>query len=207
MGSYVNPQSVTSEDLVRLARDGNLDAQGLLVHRFSDRVARFLQERGASDLEAEKLTCEVLDCMLRDIGRYAGRSRFSTWVLAIARHRLHQFRKSSRNTPEFVPLEECYEIPGAASLEPDELARRNEEIRLCRTYLEQLTEEQREALTLTELQAMSLKEAAAVMGCTPGSVAMLVDRAKRRLRKLAAHPGQRAHLLRESKNEQETPSH
>jgi RNA polymerase sigma-70 factor (ECF subfamily) len=200
MAGYEEFRSSTNEALAQLVQDGNEQAMRLLLHRLTNPIWRFLQNRGATDLEAEEVTAESLDLMFSKIGQFKGQARLFSWVCSIAWHCF--LRRRAGLQPEFVPIEECYKIPGDAALEPDELARRREQVRLCQSYLDELTPEQRNAVTLVELEGMTLKEAAAVMDTTLGSVAMALDRAKRRMCALAARPADRARLTRKSRDDE-----
>jgi RNA polymerase sigma-70 factor, ECF subfamily len=74
------------------------------------------------------------------------------------------------------------ESPGAA------LARQEEADRLARALL-RLPEPQREAVTLRQLQGLSLAEVARRLGRTPAAVAGLLHRGLKQLRALLGEPG------------------
>jgi RNA polymerase sigma factor (sigma-70 family) len=186
MVAYEVPRDATEEELAQQVRAGNERAMRLLFHRLASPLYQFLRKRGARDSEAEDVVAETLEIMFDKIAQFDGKGKFFSWVCSIAWHCF--LRKRSGFTPEFLPLEECLTVPCEALLEPEEMTRRREQVALCQSYLEQLTPEQRHAVTLVELEGMSLKEAAAVLDSTVAAVAMLLARAKRRMQSLAARP-------------------
>jgi len=195
------PRDATEEELAQQVQAGNERAMRLLFHRLTSPLYQFLRKRGASDSEAEDVVAESIEIMFDKIAQFDGKGKLFSWVCSIAWHCF--LRKRSGFTPEFVPLEECLTVPGEALLEPDEITRRREQMALCQSYLEQLTPEQRHAITLVELEGMSLKEAAAVLDSTVSAVAKLLERAKRRMQSIAERPGAQDRLLRECRDEKD----
>lgn len=170
------------EELARRVQTGDEQAARRLFHRLLNPLYQFLRKRGASDQDAEEVVAEALEIAFARIGQYDGRGKFFSWVCAIAWHALLRRRRGFK--PEFLPLEECLEIPAERHLEPQERLRRKQELNLLQNCLDRLTPQQRQAVMLVELEGMTLKEAAVIMNRSPGAVAMLVDRAKRRMKSL-----------------------
>jgi len=181
---YLNEglRTSTDEELARCGLDGDEQALVLLYHRFKTRVLRFVLRRCSDEPLAEDVTSQTLEIMIRTLDRFQGRSSLSTWVLSIAHHQLR--RALSKSDPESVPLDECYAIPGSAILEPTEITRREDQLRMCRSLLEQLTNQQRETVQMAILEGMSRAEIARLQGRTPIAVRLTLHRAMNRLKSL-----------------------
>jgi RNA polymerase sigma-70 factor (ECF subfamily) len=137
---------------------------------------------GASRAGAvEDLTQVALVHVLRQLERFEGRSRFTTWVYAVAvRAALSELRRAVyRSSSEPLPGED--EEPASTAAPPPARAARNEIIGLMRRVIERdLTERQRAAL-LGELDGEPRTELAARLGTNPNALAKLLFDARETL--------------------------
>jgi RNA polymerase sigma factor (sigma-70 family) len=118
---------------------------------------------------------------------FNGRSSFKTWLFGVVRltsadHRRWTWRRWAR----WAPLAEAESHPadGADASESLVLQERCEEVRAA---LKGLAARQAEVLRLVFYHELTLDDAAAVMGISPGSARTHYDRGKQRLRQRLNH--------------------
>ena len=119
--------------------------------------------------------------VLRQLGRFQGRSRFTTWVYAVAvRAALSELRRATyRGTAEALPGEAAE--PASTAAQPPVRAARNEIVALIQRVIEHdLTERQRTAL-LGELEGQARAELAAGLGTNANALAKLLFDAREKL--------------------------
>lgn len=129
----------------------------------------------------EDLTQVAQVHVLRQLAHFEGRSRFTTWVYAVAvRAALSELRRAAyRGTAEPLPGED--DAPASPSASPSAHAARNEIVALIHRVIERdLTERQRAAL-LGELDGKPRAELAAGLGTNPNALAKLLFDARERL--------------------------
>ena len=164
-----SPQEVS---LIQQAVSGDPDAFAELYETYLDEVYRFIFYRVEDESVAEDLTSQVFLKAWDNIGRYQVRGLpFSAWLFRIARNIVIDYYRTRK---DIMPLEE----PGAL-IEPDPAANVAKEVekRLqgewLRRMLQQLTEEQKEVLTLKFIHGLSTKEVAKVMKKRQGAIRAL----------------------------------
>jgi RNA polymerase sigma factor (sigma-70 family) len=92
---------MSDEALVGLIAQGDKHAMQVLFGRHDVRTFRFLMRFIDSESMAEDLVSEVFIDVWRHAGQYEARSRVSTWLLAIARHKaLSALRRRSTDADD-----------------------------------------------------------------------------------------------------------
>jgi RNA polymerase sigma-70 factor, ECF subfamily len=144
-----------------------------------------------SETDAEDVTQETFIKIYRNLHNFRGESKFSTWVLSIARNeglgwlRKHASRPEEPLEPvldessgDFTPalLTDWREVP-AEALERKELG-----ACLCRAIMD-LPPIYREVVQLRDIDELDVQETAEVLGITPGSVKVRLHRARIMLQK------------------------
>lgn len=165
--------------LIRSAAGGDVDAFSDLVRMYQEPVWRFLCRLVGEPSLAEDLSQETFLRAHRGIAKFAFRSRFSTWLFAIARnaatdqHRRHRRRDTA------------FRLVGAA----DSVAGPDGDVEL-QIGLDALSPRLREALVTVEVLGLRYREAAVVLDVAEGTVKSRVFQARRELaRWLAADDG------------------
>ena len=135
----------------------------------------------AGESTLEDLTQVALVHVLRQLGRFEGRSRFTTWVYAVAvRAALSELRRAAYRASS-APLPDEADEPASTTAPPPARAARNEIVALMHRVIERdLTERQRAAL-LGELDGRPRAELAATLGTNPNALAKLLFDARERL--------------------------
>ena len=96
----------------------------------------------------------------------------NTWFSRVSRH---------RTAPKAIAVDEEHVVLVDGELDPEEQLLRQHAVLRVRTALEQLPADVREILVLRELEGLSYKEMAAVIGVPIGTVMSRLARARERL--------------------------
>ena len=186
------PTRVDDNDyaLIRGARAGDGTAFEDLVRRYYGQIYRWAVARTGDRDDAEDVTQETLLRLHRHLSSFDSRSRFSTWLYQVTRSAaadLH--RKRARR--ERLALRVKRHTPVAVDPRGDEVVtdeRRASD--LVKTFLEELSERQREVFDLVDLQGFSTVEVSEMLRMEPVTVRSHLFRARKAIRKkiLAARP-------------------
>jgi len=177
--------------LIRGAKAGDEAAFEGLVRRHYEQIYRWALARTGDRDEADDVTQETLVRLHRHIGSFDGRSAFSTWLYQVTRSAAADlYRKRSRR--ERLALKVKHESP-AVAIDPREDEETTDERRasdLVKTFLEKLSERQREIFDLVDLQGFSTVEVSAMLKMEPVTVRSHLFRARKAIRRriLESHP-------------------
>lgn len=127
--------------------------------RFVPQTLRYLGVPEDVVLDASQ---DVLLVALRRIQDFEGRSTLKTWLYGICIRVAQEHRRKYRNRRE-VLVEDLPEMTAPASQEP--AVEKAQWRRALRAVLDTLSEEQREAFVLFEIQHLPMKEVAEALGC------------------------------------------
>lgn len=138
---------------------------------YVDEVFRFIYYRVSDEETAEDLTSQIFIRVWDNLHRYQQRGLpFRAWLFQIARNLLIDHYRTHKET---LPLEPH------ALLEPDPAANVSEtveqrlEAERMLSFLQQLTQDQREVLTLKFINGLSTKEIAKVLKKGQGAIRAL----------------------------------
>jgi RNA polymerase sigma-70 factor (ECF subfamily) len=170
--------------VVAAARGGSLSAFEDLVRLFQADVWRFSLHLLGNESSAEDTTQETFIRAFRFLDRYRGESKFSTWLLSIARNcAMDEVRKAGR----------IRRIQDRSALQP-EPDLHDESIGIeVREALQSLDIGLREPVVLIDMFGASYQDVATVLGVPVGTVKSRVHRAREILvRKLRVEMGEGA---------------
>ncbi|MGE5242959.1 MAG: sigma-70 family RNA polymerase sigma factor [Betaproteobacteria bacterium] len=170
-----------SEQLPVRAEVGGL-AERLLSHLDSAcNLARWLVRNGD---DAEDVVQEAyLRAFQYASGFRGGDAR--AWLLAIVRNTSYRWLRKTRAYDPVVQFDEEVHTSEGGTLNPEELLLQNADGRLVEKTLSELPVRFREILVLRELEGLSYKEIANIMGVPMGTVMSTLSRARDRFRKRA----------------------
>ncbi len=190
--------NISDEELVRRALE-NPDDFFYLMKRYEGRLLRYIRRISAvSYEEAEDILQEAFLKVYRNLNAFDQKLKFSNWIYRIVHNTVinHQRKKKVR-AAVWVRLDEKDRQGAARHLDgvAPESGRgdsrfQDEEMResLDRALLE-LPEKYREVLVLRYLEDKSYEEISEILKKPGGTVASLIKRAKKRLRKIAPRHG------------------
>ncbi|MCF7905733.1 sigma-70 family RNA polymerase sigma factor [Candidatus Gracilibacteria bacterium] len=158
---------------------------GELVDRFEQKLKYYiLRISSFSEMEAEEILQEVFVKVWKNLREFDGSVKFSSWIYRIAHNEtISAFRKSqSRGEKEQVSLdEELFCIPSGELDIPTSLDQKLT-APLVHRVLNGLPKEYREVLVLKFLEDKSYEEISDILKKPMGTVATLINRAKKSFR-------------------------
>ncbi len=175
--------------LVKAAQQGQAEAFGVLVDRYHREIYG-LAARICGLAVADDLTQDVFLKALEALQRFQfrGGAGFRTWLYRIAvntainelrqRKRHRQVMGPSLDEPVLTDEGSVQRQLSDTTAEPHRLAEQNEMQRVVNEVLEMLTEKQRTAVVLIDLQGLTYEEAAEVLGCPLGTLKSRLVRAR-----------------------------
>ena len=171
-------------DLLRRVRCGEQEALRLLYERHGRAVFAYLLALTGRHPEAEELLQDTFVAAWRAAGGFGGRSTVLTWLLGIARRRARD--RARRRTPELTGLDEVDAVRVEA---PDDAVIARAELADVARLVRRLGPLHREVLHLVLVEQLSYREAAGVLGVSPGTVASRLSTARSALAGLLAGRG------------------
>jgi len=168
--------------LVARARAGDLVAYETLVGRNGDRVYTAILRVVGNTADAEDIVQETLLRGWRGIGRFRGGARFSTWIHRIALNETNRFfaRGANRRRAQAPIADEVLaDAPEAGPAARAELHELEEELRAA---VAGLPPKLRSALVLRDIEGLSTREAAGVVGVREAAFKSRLHQARGRVR-------------------------
>ncbi|MGK2913704.1 MAG: RNA polymerase sigma factor RpoE [Porticoccaceae bacterium] len=176
-------QDSDSELVVRVQR-GDKRAFDLLVLKYQHKVraiiARYIRDRD----EVNDVTQEAFIKAYRALPDFRGDSQFYTWLYRIAINTAKNLlvSRSRRPPANDVDLEDADDHGGSDALHdvdsPENLAARDELLRIIEETIEALPPDLRMAIRLREFDGLSYEEIAETMDCPVGTVRSRIFRAR-----------------------------
>ena len=186
---------LSDEDLVAQAQAGNLDAFEALTNRHERRVYSLALRMLRQEQDAQDVTQQTFLSALENLNGFRGEASFSTWLLRIASHAALKVIRKKKGL-DLISLEEATEgdeekgvLPHPEFIadwrsSPEELVHRHEVRRLLDEALAQLDEKHRMVFLLRDLEGLSIKETAQVLGLSESNTKVRLLRARLQLREL-----------------------
>jgi len=143
-------------------------------------LARWLTR---NDHDAEDVVQESYLRALKSFGGFHG-SEGRPWLLTIVRNTCYTWLKRNRSPELLCEFDEAIHLGETDASDPETSLVRSAQKRLVREALERLPVEFREVMVMRELEELSYKEIAAVVGIPVGTVMSRLARARKRLQTL-----------------------
>ncbi|NJD11759.1 MAG: sigma-70 family RNA polymerase sigma factor [Gemmatimonadetes bacterium] len=169
----------TDAILVLRSRRGDAAAFEELVRRHMRKAYLTALSQLGDVAAAEDVTQDALIAALERIEDCREPEHFAAWLIRIARNKAHNYRRRER-VRSALPLEAADRLPAAS--DPLRDASRDELRKQLLSALDTLTERQREAVYLFEVEGLRHAEIAELLGLKEGNVRYHVFQARRALR-------------------------
>jgi len=169
------------ERLIVRARAGDQAAFGVLVERHSSRLKRLLYRITRDCDTAQDALQESLTRAWLNIGRFEGRSRFSTWLTRIGINEAYNALRPARVETLALDDQVGERIAGWGN-QPDAVFESREFLAAIDTALGQLPLDYRTAVTLRDVEGLSTSEAAEILGIGESALKSRVHRGRMALR-------------------------
>jgi len=176
---------LSEQDLIRKIRTVDPEGYGLLIRRYRGKVMGTCYSYLKNQRDAEEAVQDIFAKAYFSLGKFEGRSSFSTWIYRVTvNHCLDLLRKSSRR--KMVSIEALREKNENPFPEMAVTAERTvaglENRQMVQKILSTLPKDHRTILFLQEGEGLKVAEIAARMVCTPRSVRRRSSDARKRLR-------------------------
>ncbi len=173
--------NIPEPELLRRAQAGDQDAFGVLVRAHYEPTFRLVYSITHDEHTARDVCQEVWLSAWKNIGRFRGDAKFSTWVHPIAvRRAIDHLRSRKRWFSRFLPYltgdETDSDQPGprtpepVAESNPREDVDRDEQKRRFQEAIDSLPPKHRAVLALREVKGLSYDEIAATLSIRRGTV-------------------------------------
>jgi RNA polymerase sigma-70 factor, ECF subfamily len=184
MSDKQSPTKAQLEALVVSAQAGETAAFEALYDHFYDRIYRYVSFKAGDATAAEDITEDVFLRMLKSIGSYKHRGHpFSSWLFRIAHNLVvDYFRKKGRD--KSVPLDKVLAVVGESSVDLDNYVQTKLAMREVNAAMEDLTDLQRQVISLRFAGGLSVNETAQAVGRNENAVKALQHAGIKKLRKI-----------------------
>lgn len=166
--------------LVQQVLDGHVEAFGVLVGRYRDRLARYATRLLGSVEDAEEVVQDTLVRAYRALPRCEDPERFGSWLFSILINRCRTAGGRSARRAKTVTSDETAVLAAAVEPTVDRSAWREE----IERALARLDADQREAFLLKHVEELSYEEISEMTGVGISALKMRVKRACDRMRVL-----------------------
>lgn len=125
-------------------------------------VWRTFRHLGIPDADVEDLCQEVFVVVHRKLGEFEGRSSLKTWLYGICVRVASDFRRRAHVRNERAQADPAEHLAAAGELRPDASAEARASLE---ALLSELDDDKRTVLVLYEIEGLTMKEIAEVVGC------------------------------------------
>lgn len=174
--------NAADEALVAAARAGDPQAFTELVRRHQDFVYRFILRRCGRSADAVDIAQEAFLRAWSQAGGFRGDSKFSTWVIGIARNLLREHGASEADRGPPVDWVDDDERAGSRTDEPATRAASRALMVALQTAIEDLPDELRETFVMNAIEGLEYDEVGQLLELPIGTVKSRISRSRDRLR-------------------------
>jgi RNA polymerase sigma factor (sigma-70 family) len=183
--SQMEPRKDEAE-LISRSREGDLAAFNSLVEHYQTAVFNLCLRMLASPPTAEDATQEAFIASYRNLEKFRGGS-FRAWLFRIASNACYDELRRRRARPalsldEPTPSGDRHLDAPDSAPSPEDRAEQSELRETLARALASIPEDQRLAITLSDVQGLDYAEIAEVMQCSLGTVKSRIARGRLRLR-------------------------
>lgn len=169
------------QKLVKKAKDGEVEAFGLLYDHYLPKIYRFVLLKVSYREEAEDLAHQTFLKAWENISQYDLRGySFGSWLYQIARNATIDYYRKSR--PQ-VSIEAAAELPFEGDFLQQSIDSKIEWTKLTEG-IKKLKDTEQDVLIMRFVQDLSLKDVAEILGKSEGAVKLIQHRAIRNLKKI-----------------------
>ena len=181
----------TDEELVALALK-NQDFFGCLMERYEPKLMRYVRRISAATQEdAEDILQDVFVKVYRNLNDFDTSLRFSSWIYRITHNQVISHWRKTKSRPQVLKFEADEDFLKFIANDED-LAldtERKFESEEVRQLVDALDEKYREVLVLKFIEGKDYKEISDILQKPLGTVATLINRAKKQLKRIIEEKG------------------
>ena len=193
--------------LVAAAQNGSSEAFEILVHRHQQRALRSATRMTRNQADAEDIVQQSFQKAFMHLSQFQGNSAFSTWLTRIVINEAMMLLRKKRFAVE-VPIEQSTDEDGAtltldfpySGPSPEDSCFRQEQKQILSAALNELTPRVRKAIELAELEELSTKAAARMVGASVTAMKARVFQGRKKLQQVLESWMLRSESLRTARN-------
>jgi RNA polymerase sigma-70 factor, ECF subfamily len=185
------PDDIDRAQLER-ARQGDFAAFEAIVAKFQGRVFGLARRITGQQQDAEDVVQQTFLSVIEHLDEFRAESSFATWILRIAANHALKILRKRRGLPT-VPLDASAEDDSYAGVphpdfiaqwrdNPEDLAQQAETKKLLESSLAELDDKYRVVFVLRDIEGLSTKETAELIGISEANVKVRLLRARLLLR-------------------------
>ena len=177
----------TDAELLGAHVAGDPQAFNELVGRHKDRLWSVAMRTTGDAEEASDALQDAMISAFRRADQFRGDSAVTTWLHRIVVNAsLDRLRRRAVRSTQPLP-DDLEHLPGVVVADPNDAMDRRETQMAITAALAELPEDQREAVLLVDVEGWSIEDAAAQLGCPPGTVKSRCFRGRAKLAKRLAY--------------------
>ncbi len=167
--------------LLERVGSGDETAFTTLYRSVNRRVFAFALNQLRDEARAEEVVVDTLHEVWKHPERFNATSKFSTWVLGIARYKiLNAFRSSTHSYDELT--DEMSETVASDDASPHDLLAASQRQTGVRECMDKLTTDHRECMHLVFFEGMSLGEVATLQACPENTIKTRLFHARQKIK-------------------------
>jgi RNA polymerase sigma-70 factor (ECF subfamily) len=189
------PSQNSDRELVDATQRGDVDAFGILVRRYQQRVYGLAYQFVRCRAEAEDVTQETFLRAYQAMARFDLRHELVTWLFRIAVNlslnsiRDRRAKRYSTTFDDDEIQDRVSETPPTYGRDPDRATYERQMAQALSEGIEMLSPTLRVTLILVCIDGLEQVEVAAILGCPEGTVSWRVHEARRKLHEYLATRG------------------
>lgn len=179
--SAKNTDAQSEHEIINQCKKGNKHAYRVLVEKYKDIIYSVALRFTHDPNTAEEITQETFIKAWRHIKKFEGRSKFSTWLIAIAVNRSKDTIKEKRKIVDTEDVDTVTESTGSQSnmiKAPEEEIMNNELGLQLKRLIDELPAIYKEAFILRHVELLSYEEISDIHKISVEAVKMRVFRAR-----------------------------
>ncbi|MBI1765003.1 MAG: sigma-70 family RNA polymerase sigma factor [Acidobacteria bacterium] len=159
---------ISDDQIIERTLAGETDAFGLLVQRWERPIYGLSLRMLGRDEDARDVCQETFLAAFRNLGKFRGDAKFSSWIYRIALNACHSKLRKHGGVREYsLDTEDAdgrkFELPDWGAEESTDRLQRDERAVLVRRALQALPAEMRQVLIMKEYHEMTFAEIAEVL--------------------------------------------
>ncbi len=168
--------------LIVKAQSGDKEAFEKLIEKYKNMVLSMAYYISQNEYDAHDMAQEVYVKLYKNVYKFEGKSKFSTWVYSVARNTcIDEYKRIKRN-------KNYYETDGKDITQetdgPEEMILKKELCDFVRVILSELPPIYNEILVLRYIESLSYKEIADRLKCSEGTVKSRLFRGKKLMKRI-----------------------
>jgi len=161
-----------SKELIRKAREGNIQALNELINNHKDLAYSIALKYLKNKEDAEDVVQNSFIIILKSIKNFRNEAKFSTWLYTIVYHECLKELKNRNQTMEYIPQFVEYENEETYVEEKDDI----------NNFLKILNSNEYTTITLFYLKEKSIDEIAKITSLSKVNIKVLLHRARLKLK-------------------------